>query len=118
MEALIYQTTIYLRLFAETISILIVMIGIIVTLSNLTIRAFMNHDWSYYNQARIVLSRFLVLALEFLLASDILGTAIRSSWSDLGQIAVIAVIRTFLNYFLLRESEVQEKITTPPVVSH
>jgi uncharacterized membrane protein len=43
---------------------------------------------------------WLVLALEFLLAADILRTAISPSWNDIGQLAAIAAIRTFLNYSL------------------
>jgi uncharacterized membrane protein len=51
----------------------------------------------------VVFRRFagwLVLALEFLLAADILRTAISPSWTDIGQLAAIAAIRTFLNYSL------------------
>jgi uncharacterized membrane protein len=43
---------------------------------------------------------WLVLALEFLLAADILRTAISPTWTDIGQLAAIAAIRTFLNYSL------------------
>jgi len=51
----------------------------------------------------VVFRRFagwLVLSLEFLLAADILKTAISPTWSDIGQLAAIAAIRTFLNYSL------------------
>lgn len=56
-------------------------------------------------------SRLLVAALTFQLAADIVETSISTTWEALGRIAVIAVIRTFLNYFLekdlgrLREGE-------------
>jgi len=43
---------------------------------------------------------WLVLALEFLLAADILRSAISPTWTDIGQLAAIAAIRTFLNYSL------------------
>ena len=49
------------------------------------------------------LGRWLVLALEFELAADIIRSAIAPTWTDIGQLAAIAVIRTFLNYFLERE---------------
>lgn len=52
---------------------------------------------------RLSLGRFLTLGLEFQLASDILRTAIAPSFTDLGQLAAIATIRTVLNYFLSRE---------------
>lgn len=46
---------------------------------------------------------WLVLALEFLLAADILRTAISPTWTDIGQLAAIAAIRTFLNYSLAHD---------------
>jgi uncharacterized membrane protein len=59
--------------------------------------------------ARIVWLRFarlLVAALTFQLAADIIETSVSTDWESLGRIAVIAVVRTFLNYFL--ERDVQE----------
>lgn len=97
-----------LRFGTEMISIILVMIGIGVTLYNLAIKMLILGHWDYYHQARVLFSRFLIVALEFQLASDIMGTAISPSWSQLGQIAAIALIRTFLNYFLLREERAQE----------
>jgi uncharacterized membrane protein len=52
---------------------------------------------------RLRLGRWLALALEFELGADILRTAIAPSWSDIGQLAAIATIRTLLNYFLQQE---------------
>jgi uncharacterized membrane protein len=48
-------------------------------------------------------ARWLVAALTFQLAADILETSISSSWESLVRIASIAVIRTFLNYFLEKD---------------
>jgi len=48
-------------------------------------------------------ARWLVAALTFQLAADIVETSITSSWEALGRIAVIAVLRTFLNYFLEKD---------------
>ncbi|MEJ0009480.1 MAG: DUF1622 domain-containing protein [Alphaproteobacteria bacterium] len=50
-------------------------------------------------------ARWLLLALEFTLAADIVKTAIAPSWDDIGQLAAIAAIRTFLNYFLEHDLE-------------
>jgi uncharacterized membrane protein len=52
---------------------------------------------------RLRLGRWLALALEFELAADILRTAIAPSWTEIGQLAAIAAIRTALNYFLQQE---------------
>jgi uncharacterized membrane protein len=52
---------------------------------------------------RLRLGRWLALALEFELGADILRTAIAPTWTDIGQLAAIATIRTLLNYFLQKE---------------
>jgi uncharacterized membrane protein len=60
-------------------------------------------DGQRFTQVRLDFARYLALALEFQLASDILETAIAPSWTRLGQLAAIAGIRTALNFFLGRE---------------
>lgn len=50
-------------------------------------------------------ARWLVAGLTFQLAADIIETSITTSWDAVGRIAAIAVIRTFLNYFLERDLE-------------
>jgi uncharacterized membrane protein len=52
---------------------------------------------------RLGLGRTLGLALEFLLAADILSTAVAPTWDAIGKLAAVATIRTLLNYFLGRE---------------
>lgn len=54
-------------------------------------------------EIRLRLARWLALALELLLGADILRTAVAPSWSEIGQLAAIAAIRTALNFFLQRE---------------
>ena len=49
---------------------------------------------------------WLLLGLEFELAADIVRSAIAPTWTDIGQLAAIAAIRTFLNYFL--ESDIEK----------
>lgn len=43
---------------------------------------------------------WLLLGLEFELAADIIQTVISPEWIDIAKLGAIAVIRTFLNYFL------------------
>lgn len=55
-------------------------------------------------------ARWLVAGLTFQLAADIIETSITAEWDAVARIAVIAVIRTFLNYFLERDlSEIRER---------
>lgn len=56
-----------------------------------------------FTPIRLAFSRYLSLALEFQLASDILSTAVAPTWDEIGKLAATATIRTALNYFLSRE---------------
>jgi uncharacterized membrane protein len=51
------------------------------------------------------LGLWLLLALEFALAADIVRSVISPSWRDIGQLAAIAAVRTFLNFFLEKDLE-------------
>jgi uncharacterized membrane protein len=67
---------------------------------------------STHTEGRVVwlrYARWLVAGLTFQLAADIIETSIEPSWDEIGRLASIAAIRTFLNYFLERDmSEVRE----------
>ena len=51
---------------------------------------------------------WLLLGLEFELAADIIGSVVSPSWQDVGKLGAIAVIRTFLNYFLEKDLDSAE----------
>jgi len=48
-------------------------------------------------------ARWLVAALTFQLAADIIESSVSTSWDAIGRLGAIAVIRTFLNFFLERD---------------
>lgn len=53
---------------------------------------------------------WILLALEFALAADLIETVIAPSWEEIGQLGAIAVIRIALGYFLGRDiAEVGEE---------
>lgn len=57
-------------------------------------------------RGRVIWLKFatwILLALEFALAADIVRTAVAPTWNDIWKLAVIAVIRTMLNYFLAKD---------------
>lgn len=55
-------------------------------------------------------ARWLVAGLTFQLAADIIETAIAPSWEKIGKLAAIAVIRTFLDFFLEKDlTEIRER---------
>lgn len=52
---------------------------------------------------RMKLGSYLVLALEFFIAGDIIKTIITPTWMGLGILGAIVVIRTILSYFLTKD---------------
>jgi len=60
-------------------------------------------------------ARWLVAGLTFQLAADLVRSAIAPTWDEIGRLAAIALIRTFLNYFLERDVvEVAERQRRDP----
>jgi uncharacterized membrane protein len=69
-----------------------------------------------HGERKAVWRRFgmwLLLSLEFELAADIIASAISPTWKDIGELGAIAVIRTFLNYFLEQDLERTESSAEP-----
>ena len=52
---------------------------------------------------RLRLGRWLAVALELELGADILRTAVAPTWTEIGQLGAIVVLRTALNFFLQQE---------------
>jgi len=98
----------WLRLAIETVSIILVTVGAAVAVV-LLVRTLVAPQTGSFNKVRLTFGRALVLGLEFQLAADIIGTAVSPSWDHLGKLGAIAVIRTFLNFFLTRELKEEEE---------
>jgi uncharacterized membrane protein len=60
------------------------------------------------------LSRWLLLGLEFMLAADLIATAVAPNWDDIGKLGAIAAIRTVLGFFLGRDIELARRIAQEP----
>jgi uncharacterized membrane protein len=92
----------------EGIAIVCVFVGMIAT-AKLVLKLMNRRRRSEFPfiQVRLKFALWLALALEFQLGADILNTTIAPSTEALVRLAVIAVIRTFLNYFLNQEIETQ-----------
>jgi uncharacterized membrane protein len=81
------------------------------------IRYIFNVNDELINQTiRIQFGSALTIALELLLAADILATAIAPTWDDIGKLAAIAILRTGLNYFLEKELKSNEKTSARAIV--
>jgi uncharacterized membrane protein len=77
-------------------------------------RAMFASDNGHVNpDAWLRLGRWLVAGLTFQLAADILESAVTMSWEEVGRLAAIATIRTFLNFFLERDIDSMRERRAP-----
>jgi uncharacterized membrane protein len=63
----------------------------------------------HFDIGYVQFARWLIAGLTFQLAADIIETSITPSWEGIGQLAAIAAIRAFVNYFLERDMVTHEK---------
>lgn len=103
VESYLVEGVSALRLAVETVGALVVGVGVGGLLFRWARGCLGSAPRVDFRSARLHLSQYLAMALELQLAGDILATAIAPSWAELGRLAAIAAIRTFLNYFLERE---------------
>lgn len=105
----------YVALVLESLSVIFIAVGAVDAVLRL-LPAFRFHRMTHgvRRDAWLSLARWLLLGLEFMLAADIVRTAISPSWNDIGQLGAIAVIRTFLNYFLERDLDAAARAEATP----
>jgi uncharacterized membrane protein len=110
MEELLVISTEYAVVFISAVALVVIVLasveacfGALKSISPSTSQDEKREVWLRY-------ARWLVVGLTFQLAADILETSITSGWDNLVQLAVIALVRTMLNYFLERDlAEMRER---------
>ena len=118
MEEIVRQVAHYVAMGLEFLSVLMVAVGAIEAVIRLAPALRLRGGSQGARRAAFLsLGRWLVLGLEFMLAADIVDTVISPTWEDLGQLAAIALIRTFLNYFLERDLDAAQKEASSPAAS-
>lgn len=110
-----------LKLLLETIAAICVLIGLVRTIQLAVVTRRWRNVQLPYLKLRLRFGAWLAIALEFQLGADILNTTVAPTFEALAKLGAIALIRTFLNYFLskeLQESyELEEKAQQPPLQS-
>lgn len=104
MDGFVVQLSDWAELLADLVAVLVVTFGTIdafvrvlrVALTPKTTHGARKAIWRNYGM-------WLLLGLEFELAADIIGSVATPTWEEVGILGAIAVIRTFLNYFLGRD---------------
>jgi uncharacterized membrane protein len=115
MEELLGQFAAHVALVLEAISVLLVAIGA----AEATVRTLWpaltgRATQASRREAWLGLARWLLMALEFMLAADIVRSIVAPGWNEIGQLAAIAAIRTFLSFFLERDLEAAAHLPVEP----
>ncbi len=103
VERLLWHVVASLEIFLEIIAILIIVVAVFIALQRLLKRMSRLRNHQTQEFIRLELGLALVLSMEFLLAADIVGTAVSPSWDAIGKLGAITGIRNLLNFFLQKE---------------
>ena len=96
----------YLLPLVRACGAVVVMLGVARAIV-MQMRSFLGHDPAPYAATfSLQLGQSMVLGLEFLVAADILKTALASTWNDIALLAALIALRTVLSYVLERELRV------------
>jgi uncharacterized membrane protein len=115
MEEILHEVALRIALAAEAAAVLITGYGALEAFVLLLLRFTRYRKPQARKEAWLRLGTWLLLGLEFELAADIVRSVISPSWIDIGQLGAIAVIRTFLNYFLEKDLEKYSESKSEPV---
>jgi uncharacterized membrane protein len=110
MEAIFKEFTVVVSHFLEVTAVVLITIGAVEAIFKFFLYWFrLKTTKGVRREVWLNFGQWLLLGLEFTLAADIVKTAIAPTWNDIGQLGAIAVMRTFLSYFLERDMELATK---------
>ncbi|WP_395398087.1 DUF1622 domain-containing protein [Novosphingobium sp. BL-8A] len=105
MHDALHQLAEYVAMVVNLLAILAIGIGSVQAAIGLSRLLLFHASEDQLRPVWLSLARWLVAGLSFQLAADIVETTIAPSWDDIGKLAAVAVLRTFLNFFLDRDLE-------------
>ncbi len=103
-----HQILVFIQHAISLCGILIIFIGVLIALVQYfyhLVASRMLQENSYVNGIRLRLGRVLTLGLEFIIASDLIGTMTTPDYYSVGILVIIVILRTVLSYTLNREIE-------------
>jgi len=104
LEILFKEIAGFVALAIEAAAVLVVTYGALQALTGVITSAFSSTaDEMRGREIWLRFATWILLALEFALAADLVRTAVAPTWDDISKLAVIATIRTMLNYFLAKD---------------
>jgi uncharacterized membrane protein len=97
----------------NALSLFFIVLGVIISLAkSFQYRRAYPGSHPLHTNFRMEFGGWLVVALELQLAADIVGTIVSPTTAHLIELGAIAVIRTFLNYFLNKELLEQKELSS------
>jgi uncharacterized membrane protein len=106
LVVVVHAAASYVGLALDTAAVLLVAAGAVVAAGRTLCMAVGRPGKVITGRAILVgFGLWLVAALTFQLGSDIVDTTVTPTWDELGRLAAVAGIRTFLTYFLDRDLE-------------
>lgn len=93
-------------IFLSLCSVLIIVVGLLVSLSNYWLRFWKIPFSENFNKLKLRLARVLIIALEILVVADIIETVIfELTFESLLRLGLLVIARTWLSWTLELESE-------------
>jgi len=98
----------------QILAMLVILIGVIKALIIYVKNVLLNKkSIAAMTKSRMEIGHSFSLGLAFLIGASIVKTIIAPTWEDIGQLAAIIAIRTFLNYFLLSDVKDLQQSSIP-----
>ena len=104
MEEVLKIIAMYVALALEAVAIVVIVVGAVEAVIGIFGTMIRGHVSNADKRAVwLEFARWLVAGLTFQLAADIVQTTVAPTWDEIGRVAAIAAIRTFLTFFLDRD---------------
>lgn len=112
MEPMLHWAALNLSLVLEALALVTIAIGAVEATVDI-VRVLFKGPLRESAKRRVWLrfAGWLVAGLTFQLAADIVHTTVAPGWDEIGRVAAIAAIRTFLTFFLDRDIEAEYRRT-------
>jgi uncharacterized membrane protein len=110
VRELLRQVTEQAILWIDVVALLVILAGTLFAVVGMLRVTFTNASRHERREVWLQYARWLIAGLTFQLAADIIETNITTDWIAIARVGAIAVIRTFLNYFLEKDfNELRER---------
>lgn len=113
MEEVIKELASGVALVVECVAVILVVWGALLAVYEALSNVGRPVETGWRRGVWVNLGMWLLLALQFALGADIVRSVVAPTWNDIGQLAAIALIRTFLNHFLEKDIEETRRSLKP-----